>query len=114
MLLASSTPLGCLWCRRSMGASARPPGGRRLRAPIPFAPRKARPGSAACGFRRTAAQPTRLPASCRTLGFAGREHESSVVELGQLLDATPHRLDGLRDAPRIAAGVAPDVLQEGE
>src|SRR5215213_7522035 len=50
--------------------------------------------------------------SCDTLHRS--EDESSVIELRQLLDAAPQRLDGSGDAPGVAAGVVPDVLQQGE
>src|SRR5215203_3278131 len=66
---ASLIPLGGLRRRRSMGASARPPGGHRSPAPTSVAPRRARPGSAAYGFRKIAARPARLSASCCALRF---------------------------------------------
>src|SRR5215212_8282311 len=50
--------------------------------------------------------------SCDTLHRS--EDESSVIELRQLLDAAAQHLDGSGDAPGVAAGIVPDVLQQGE
>src|SRR5215218_648497 len=96
-------------CRRSTGVSVKPPGGRRIPAPIPFVPRKVRPGSAAYGFRRIAARAARLVASCRTLQRG--EHEFSILVFRHSLNATLQRLDGAFDGQRVAAGVSPDVAE---